>query len=128
MSIFFREKKKRTESFPGNFFGTNSGANPTSSSLPMFLTITQQCTDSHDDWTSMECPCERKLNVFEVQSFSFGLIYILTFRELGASRCSRNSARYIAAKAKDVLYSRARIFKLLKTSGYVVSVDQKSYR
>jgi hypothetical protein len=41
----------------------------------------------------------------------------LTFRELGASRCSRNSARYIAANAKEVLYSRARNFKLLKTPG-----------
>jgi hypothetical protein len=42
----------------------------------------------------------------------FGFICIVIFRELGASRCSRNSARYIS---KGVLYIRARIFKLLKT-------------
>ncbi len=37
MSTFFCGKNKnRSESIPGNFFGTTSGANPTSSSPPMF--------------------------------------------------------------------------------------------
>ena len=116
MSTFFRRITKTVPNkFRRIFSEQNSGANPTSSSPPMFLTMTQQCTDSHD-WTSMECPCETKLNVFEVQShlsktsrpFSFFIIFLqlwinlyFDFQGAGCQQVLEKQCK-VAADSKDV--------------------------